>query len=77
MEIKEKSRVNFLLPSLDRGEAEVIGLALEVKANMVLIDELSGKKVAGSFDLNIIGSAGILVKAKKIHKINAVRCLSG
>ncbi|MGA1823426.1 MAG: DUF3368 domain-containing protein [bacterium] len=71
--VKEGDKTDFLLPSLDKGEAEVILLALEMRAPMVLIDELSGRKVAEYFGLNIIGSAGILLKAKATHQINAVK----
>ncbi len=38
--------VNLLLPILDRGEAEMIALGLEEQAKLVLIDEISGRKVA-------------------------------
>ena len=72
-DIQDKSKMRLLLPSLDRGEAEVIELAIEVKADLILIDELTGRKVAESFDLNVIGSAGILIKAKDSGKIQAVK----
>ncbi|MEW5801620.1 MAG: DUF3368 domain-containing protein [bacterium] len=72
-EIQDKSKMRLLLPSLDRGEAEVIELAIETKTDLVLIDELTGRKVAESLDLNIIGSAGILIKAKDLGKIQAVK----
>ena len=72
-EVQDRSKVELLLPSLDRGEAEVIELAIESKADLILIDELTGRKVAESFDLNVIGSAGILIKAKEIGKIQAVK----
>lgn len=72
-EIQDRSKVEMLLPSLDKGEAEVIELAIETKADLILIDELTGRKVAESFDLNVIGSVGILIKAKEIGKIQAVK----
>jgi hypothetical protein len=46
--------VRLLLPTLDRGEAEVITLALERQARLALMDELAGRKVAES--LNLSGS---------------------
>ncbi|MEW6378517.1 MAG: DUF3368 domain-containing protein [bacterium] len=72
-EIQDRSKVELLLPSLDKGEAEVIELAIETKADLILIDELTGRKVAESFDLNVIGSVGILIKAKEAGKIRAVK----
>ena len=67
--------VDLLLPSIDKGEAEVIVLAMENRADLVLIDELSGRKIAESFNLSILGSAGILLKAKEKGLIKAVKPL--
>ncbi|MEQ8970251.1 MAG: DUF3368 domain-containing protein [Coleofasciculus sp. C1-SOL-03] len=71
--ITAKEQLALLLPSLDRGEAEVITLALEEKAKLVLIDELTGRKVAESLSLNVSGSVGILIKAKQLGEIKAVK----
>jgi len=71
--ITAKEQLALLLPSLDRGEAEVITLALEEKAKLVLIDELTGRKVAESLDLNVSGSVGILIKAKQLGEIEEVK----
>jgi predicted nucleic acid-binding protein len=51
---------------LDVGEAAVIGLALEEKATIVLIDERKARKVARDiYGLQPIGTTRILVEAKK------------
>ncbi|EDX72278.1 hypothetical protein MC7420_947 [Coleofasciculus chthonoplastes PCC 7420] len=71
--ITAKEQLALLLPSLDRGEAEVITLALEEKAKLVLIDELTGRKVAESLNLNVFGSVGILIKAKQLGEIEEVK----
>jgi len=73
--VTSRSNVDLLLPSIDKGEAEVIILALENKADMVLVDELSGRKIAKSFGLSILGSAGVLLKAKEKGLIEAVKPL--
>ena len=65
----------MLLPKLDRGEAEVIALALERQAQLVLIDELTARKVAVSLNLNLSGSVGILIRAKQVGEIVAVKPL--
>jgi len=57
--------VRRLPPTLDRGEAEVSALALEVNADRVLIDELTGRQVAESWDLRIGGSGEIVIRAKQ------------
>jgi len=56
----------LLVTSLDEGEAAVIALARELKADFTLIDERKARKIARTvYGLNVIGSAGILVEAKK------------
>ena len=56
----------LLRTSLDAGEAAVIGLARELNANLVLVDERKARKIAHTiYRLNVIGSARILVEAKK------------
>jgi uncharacterized protein len=43
--VQSEQQVHLLLPTLDRGEAEVITLALERQARLVLMDEVAGRKV--------------------------------
>ena len=62
-----------LLPLLDRGEAEVIALAEAVVATEVVLDERAARAVALARGLKIIGTAGLLVRAKQRGLIPAVR----
>jgi predicted nucleic acid-binding protein len=62
-----------LLARLDAGEAEVIILALEIGASLVLIDEKMGLKVAREEGLNAIGSVGLLLLAKKKGLLSEVK----
>lgn len=71
--LQSEAQVQLLLPTLDRGEAEVIALALERAAGLVLIDELTGRKVAESLHLTVSGSVGILIQAKQMGEISAVK----
>jgi hypothetical protein len=73
--VQSEAQVHLLLPTLDRGEAEVIALALEREAGLVLIDELTGRKVAESLHLTVSGSVGILIRAKQMGEISAVKPL--
>ncbi|ACF44973.1 DUF3368 domain-containing protein [Pelodictyon phaeoclathratiforme] len=73
--LQSEAQVHLLLPTLDRGEAEVIALALERAAGLVLIDELTGRKVAESLHLTVSGSVGILIQAKQMGEISAVKPL--
>ena len=58
----ERSR---LLYELDRGEAEVIILAREKKIREVLIDEKVARMQAKILGLEVIGTLGLLLRAKK------------
>ncbi|PID64276.1 MAG: DUF3368 domain-containing protein [Gammaproteobacteria bacterium] len=59
---------------LDAGESEALSLAKELGA-IVLIDERKGRRVAKAHDIPIIGTAAVLVKAKRMGKIAYVKPL--
>lgn len=59
-------RVAELRITLDLGEAEAIALAEEIKAEAVLIDEMAGRRVAMNCGLPVIGTLGILLRAKQL-----------
>lgn len=66
----------LLLGELGHGEAEVISLALGKKADRVLIDERKGRRIAELvYHLNVTGTGGILLRAKKNGYIETVRPL--
>jgi hypothetical protein len=50
--------------SLDAGEAEAIVLALERKANLLLVDEKLGRAAAKTFGLRITGLLGVLGRSQ-------------
>jgi uncharacterized protein len=51
---------------LDHGEAEAIALAVELPADLILIDERRARAIAARMGLNVVGVLGVLVEAK--HK---------
>jgi hypothetical protein len=57
---------------LDPGETEALALALEIRADGVLIDESAGRAVAVELGLTPIGVLGILVRAKRHGQLAAV-----
>jgi hypothetical protein len=70
--MKEKAALELIL---DEGESEVIVLAQETGAELVIVDENKARKIAGLKMLNVTGSIGILLYAKKLGKIDAVKPL--
>jgi predicted nucleic acid-binding protein len=71
--LRSESQVRLLLPLPDGGEAEVIALAIEENAKLLLLDELTARKVAKSLNLNVLGTVGILIRAKQMGEIAFVK----
>jgi len=63
--VADRRFVETLLAELDRGEAEAIAVAREVHADLLLIDERRGRRVASRFGLKLTGLIGVLAEAKK------------
>jgi hypothetical protein len=64
-----------LLVDLDRGEAEAIALALELDADLLIVDERLARRYAQHLDLQITGTLGILLKAKERGLVTEIRPL--
>ena len=74
-EVKDKQKQEDLEERLDKGEASSIALALEVKNATLIIDEIKGRKIAQSFNIDIIGTIGIILLADKKGLISDVTSL--
>jgi predicted nucleic acid-binding protein len=72
---QNKVAVEMLLSDIGKGESEAIILAIEEKADYLLVDDLKARKLAKLNGLVIIGTMGILLKAKKAGFISAVKPL--
>jgi uncharacterized protein len=72
-EVRNMERYSTLSRTLDPGEAEAILLAEELNADFLLIDDLKGRKYAEKLGLVVVGSVGILIRAKEKGIINEVK----
>ncbi|NET61222.1 MAG: DUF3368 domain-containing protein [Symploca sp. SIO2E6] len=59
--------------NIDLGEAEAIILALELKADLLLMDERRGRALAANYGLSVTGLLGVLLQAKRNGLIRAVK----
>jgi uncharacterized protein len=71
----DKKKVEDLMLILDEGESEAIVLSLELKTELLLIDEAPGRKIARQYGIPIKGILGVLLLAKEKSLINGVKPL--
>jgi len=64
-----------IMLQLDEGEAEVITIAKDKDIPLVCIDEFAGRRYASLLKLDVIGTLGILLIAKKRGYVPAVKPL--
>ncbi len=67
------SRAYFL--DLDDGEAEVLILAKEQNVDLVIMDEIMGRRYAKQLGFNLTGTIGILLKSKENGLIESIKDL--
>lgn len=58
---------------LGAGEREAIALAIETDANMIVLDDREGRRVARERELSVTGTIGVLVEARARDMIASVR----
>lgn len=71
-EIQNKVQKNALNLILDGGEASVIALALEITNSLLIIDEKKGRRIAQELGLKIIGTIGVILRAKEKGLLNSI-----
>lgn len=68
-----KQLVRLLQRDLDDGESEVIALAIERRADWVLLDEAEARRVARMYALPKTGVIGVLIRARREGVIDSLR----
>jgi predicted nucleic acid-binding protein len=71
--ITNKKIAAKLKQRLDLGESEAITLAIETSADVLIIDEIAGRRAAKKLVNKIIGTVGVLLEAKKMGFISYVK----
>lgn len=71
--VQNRTLVTALRRDLHKGEAETIALALELGADLVLLDEREGRHAAQRLELRVAGVVGVLLDAKSQSAVDAIR----
>lgn len=71
--VKNLTALEILKDEIDAGEAEAIILALELGVKEILIDDFKGRKRAELKGLNVYGTFGLLIEAKKMKLVDNVK----
>ena len=58
---------------LGAGEREALALAIELRADWIILDDLAARHAAEATGLNVIGTLGTLVSAKRTGLLMSIR----
>jgi predicted nucleic acid-binding protein len=72
-ETANRPMVGILSTTLDAGESEAIAMALEWPADLLLMDESSGRAMSRNLNIRITGTLGVLLKAKRDGEIPSLK----
>lgn len=71
--VENQPLVSALRGDLDSGESETLALAVELRADLVLMDEREGRHAAERLGLKPLGVLGILLRSKEQGLLPTVR----
>lgn len=63
--VYDLTQFQILQLELDPGEASAIALCLENPGSKIIMDESKGRSVAKRLGINVIGTIGVIIKAKE------------
>jgi uncharacterized protein len=59
--------------SLGEGEEQAISLAVEIRADPIILDDGRARRVARGLGLHVVGTVGVLMAAKRRRLVRSVR----
>lgn len=68
--IKGRNDLTFIM---DYGESESVILYKELDADFLLIDDKKARNIAENYNINCVGTIGILIKAKELGIIDSLK----
>lgn len=72
-ELRQPLSARALEAFLGAGESEALALALEVETDLVLLDDKAARRLASQLRLTVVGTLGLLLKAKEAGLIPSIR----
>jgi len=62
---QDEQKQRLLELQIDKGEASALNLALEISADLVILDDFKARRIAEKLGLQITGTLGVIIKAKQ------------
>ncbi len=69
---KNTAVVASLNTQIGKGESEAIALAMEIKNSFLILDDKKARRIAKQLELKIIGTIGLLLRAKSKNVITSI-----
>lgn len=73
LEVKDKTNRKMYQSKLHDGEVEVMMLANEISADLLIIDDNAAKKTAKFLGYTVTGTLGVLLKAKLEETVDEIK----
>lgn len=72
---KDLQKQQLLELQVDRGEASAVILALELEADLIILDDYKARLSAEKLGMNITGTLGVIIRAKKAGILHSIQPL--
>jgi predicted nucleic acid-binding protein len=71
--VKDAEKISLLELQIDKGESSAIALALEYPGSLLIMDDYKARLIAAQLHIKYTGTFGVILKAKKIGKIENIK----